>query len=227
MFSMTKFAKGNNSKNKITFFLFSPGYLLVIFDQLTLKLLAVIFLRYLDYKFPMPKFAKGNNSKKKKINFSSGYLLIIFYQLTKFEATCCKSFWDILITSFQCQKFAKGNNSKKHFFLNFHQIIYSLSTITWSSLKLMAVILFEISNFLCPNVQRAITQNKITFFFNVHQVINSLCSISWPSLKLIAVLVFEILSLWPFKRGITPDLTKYVSIIFLLGIHIWNFKTVS
>ena len=40
--------------------------------------------------------------------FSPGYLHIIFYQLTKFEATCCDSFWGISM-----QKFAKGNNSKK------------------------------------------------------------------------------------------------------------------
>ena len=70
------------------------------------------FLRYLDYKFSMPKFAKGNNSKKINIyfNFSPGYLFINCYQLTKFEATCCNSFCNILITSFECQKFAKGNN---------------------------------------------------------------------------------------------------------------------
>ena len=63
---MTKFAKGNNSKkNKITFFKFSPGHLLIIFYQLT-KFEATCcnsFLRYLDYKFSMPKFAKGNNSQ--------------------------------------------------------------------------------------------------------------------------------------------------------------------
>ena len=47
------------------------------------------------------------------------------YQLTKFEATCYNSF-----------------------FYNFHQNIYSLSTITSPSLKVIAVIVFEISNFL-------------------------------------------------------------------------------
>ena len=65
----------------------------------------------------MPKFAKGINSTKKKqtfFKFSSDNLLIILYQLTKFEATSCKSFLDILITSFKCQnlngKICKGNN---------------------------------------------------------------------------------------------------------------------
>ena len=61
----------------------------------------------------MPKFANALLIEKNEIisfKVSPGYLLIIFYQLTKFEATCCNSFWDILITSFQCQKFAKGNN---------------------------------------------------------------------------------------------------------------------
>ena len=52
--------------------------------------------------------------------------------------------------------FAKGNNWKKTF-LNFHQVIYSLSSISCPSLKLQAVI---ISNFLCPNLQRAITKKK-------------------------------------------------------------------
>ena len=93
---------------------------------------------------------------------------MIFYQLTMFEAPSNNDFRDILITSFQCQKFANGNNSKNQtnfFFLNFHQNIYSLSSITCPSLKLIAVIVFEISNFLCPNLQRAITQKIIITFF--------------------------------------------------------------
>ena len=121
----------------------------------------------------MPKFAKGNNSKKKQtfFQFSPGYLLIIFYQLTEFEATCRNSFWDILITSFQCKKFATGNNSKKwnNFFLNFHQIIYSLSSITRPSLMPKAAIVFDISwlqhIIMAKNLQRPITQKKKKLFF--------------------------------------------------------------
>ena len=65
----------------------------------------------------MPKFAKGNNSKKYNnfFLFSPGYLLIIWYQLTKFEGTFCNSFWDILITSFQCQNLQRAI-TKKDFF---------------------------------------------------------------------------------------------------------------
>ena len=51
------------------------------------------------------------------------------------------------------------------FSLNFHQVIYSLSSISCPSLKLLAVIVFKISRFLCPNVQRAIT--KKSFFFKL------------------------------------------------------------
>ena len=42
------------------------------------------------------------------LNFLPGYLLIIFYQLTKINATCCNSFLDILITSFQCQNLERA-----------------------------------------------------------------------------------------------------------------------
>ena len=66
-------------------------------------------------------------------------------KLTKFEAPSCNGFWDI---KFSMSKFAKGNNSKKikwFLFLIFHQIIYSLFTISWPSLKLLAVIVYEVS----------------------------------------------------------------------------------
>ena len=88
----------------------------------------------------MLKFAKGKNLKC-FFRFSPSYLLIIFDQLAKFEATCCNSFWDILITSFQCQNLQKSitQNKFNNFFLNFHQVIYSLPSISWPSLKLIAV----------------------------------------------------------------------------------------
>ena len=75
-----------------------------------------------------------------------------------------------------------------------HQVIYSLSSISWPCLKILAVIVFEISwlqVFNAKNLQRAITQ-KHNFFFNFHQIMYSLSTITWPSLKLIAIIVFEI-----------------------------------
>ena len=49
---------------------------------------------------------------------------------------------------------------------------------------------FEISSFLCPNLQRAITQKNIMSFVNFYQVIYSLSSISGPSLKRLAAIFF-------------------------------------
>ena len=130
----------------------------------SLKLLAVIVFEIPSFLCPnfQRAITKNNNFFFK---FSPGYLLIILYLLTKFEAPSCYTFWDILITKLNSQraitcKNAKGNNSKKikYFFLNFHQVIYSVSSISCPSLKLLAAIVFEISSFLCPNFQRAITQ---------------------------------------------------------------------
>ena len=83
-------------------------------------------------------------------------------------------------------KFAKGNNSinakgnnlkKDNFCFIFHQVMYLFFSISCASLKLLAVIVFEISSFLCPNLQRAIAKlKKKKFKFN--QVICSLSSIS-------------------------------------------------
>ena len=55
-------------------------------------------------------------------------------------------------------KLAKGNDlknakaitkKKKHIFINFHQLIYSLPSISCPDLELLAVTVFEISSFLC------------------------------------------------------------------------------
>ena len=54
----------------------------------------------------------------------------------------------------------------------------------------VAVMVFEITCYLCPNLQRAITPKE--FFFKFHQVIYSLSALSWASLKPLAVIVFEI-----------------------------------
>ena len=70
------------------------------------------------------------------------------------------NFPDILMTSFYCQNLQRAI-TKKTTFLNFHQVIYSLSSISWPSLKLLAVVVFEISGlqvFNARNLLRAITQ---------------------------------------------------------------------
>ena len=50
-------------------------------------------------------------------------------------------------------KFAKGISlkkcKKKYTFLNFHQLIYLLPSISCPDLELLAVTVFEISSFLC------------------------------------------------------------------------------
>ena len=79
-------------------------------------------------------------------------------------------------------------------FFNFHQIIYSLSSITCRGLNLIAVIVFEISwlqNIIMAKFfQRAITQKNT--FKKIHQIIYLLSSITGQCLKFIAVIVFEI-----------------------------------
>ena len=55
-------------------------------------------------------------------------------------------------------KFAKGNDS---FFINFHQVVYSLSSISLLSLKLLAVTVL-----ICPNLQRAIIEKNVMMIFN-------------------------------------------------------------
>ena len=58
--------------------------------------------------------------------------MILLYQLTKFEATSCKFFLDILITSFKCQnlngKTCKNKKKKKTFFFLFFTIIHYQQT---------------------------------------------------------------------------------------------------
>ena len=59
-------------------------------------------------------------------------------------------------------KNAKAIIKKKElYFIDFHQVIYSLPSISCPTLELLAVTVFEISSFLCQNLQRAITQKKI------------------------------------------------------------------
>ena len=75
-------------------------------------------------------------------------LLIILYQLIEFEAPSCYSFRDNTITNFQSPNLQIGNLKKKKKIINFFRfspidrliILYQLK-----SLKLLAVIVFEIS----------------------------------------------------------------------------------
>ena len=66
-------------------------------------------------------------------------------------------------------KFAKGINSKNAkgitkkkeiFSLNFQQVIFSFPSISFPTLELLAVTVFEISSFLCRNLQRAKTKKN-------------------------------------------------------------------
>ena len=96
------------------------------------------------------QICKGRLFKKKKITFfkfSPINLLIILYQLTKFEVPSCYSFRDIMITNFQSSNLQREIIRKKlnNFSLNFHQLIYSSTSMSLPSLKLLDVILFEIS----------------------------------------------------------------------------------
>ena len=68
----------------------------------SLKLLDIIFSKYLDYKFSKSKICKGGKFEKNKITclkFSPGNLLIL-YQVTKFEAPSYNIFLDIMNTNF-------------------------------------------------------------------------------------------------------------------------------
>ena len=84
-------------------------------------------------------------------------------------------------------KFAKGINSKnakgdnfKKYFCNFHQVIYLLSSTSCPSLKLLSVTVFEISRFLCPNLQKGNNSKNVVVvvFFNFHLVIFSVSYIN-------------------------------------------------
>ena len=72
-------------------------------------------------------------------------LLIILYKLTKFEAPSYNNFWDNLITSFQCPNLQRAIAKKKTFFFEkVYQVIYSSPFISWPSLKLLPIKVFEI-----------------------------------------------------------------------------------
>ena len=113
---------------------------------------------------------------------SPGNLFTILLQQTKSEATSCNSFRDIFIGSFRypnlqralTKKKAKTITKKKDFFLNFHQVIHSLPSISCPTLELLAVTVFEISSFLSKFAKgnKPITQKIIIelFFLNFHSI---------------------------------------------------------
>ena len=59
-------------------------------------------------------------------------------------------------------KFAKGINlknakaitKKEMYFINFHQVIYSLPSISCPDLELLAVTVIEVSSFLCQKFEK-------------------------------------------------------------------------
>ena len=91
---MTKFAKGNNSKEIFFLYFYQVIYSLLSISRLSLKLLAIIVFEISWLQVFNAKICKGQYFEKIHFYFelSPGYELIIFYQLTKFEATCCNSF---------------------------------------------------------------------------------------------------------------------------------------
>ena len=117
---------------------------------------------------------------------------------------------------------AKGDNSKKKmtFFFYFHQLIYLSPSISWPSLKLVAVIVFEIAwlQIFKVKICKGRYFEKIKyFFFNFHQLIYSSSSVSWPSLKLLAAIVFKISWLQFFKVQICKGIEKKNN--FFLNFH--------
>ena len=76
-------------------------------------------------------FSAQINLKINFLKFSPGNLLIIFYQLTIIIAASYNNL-RYLDYKFPMPEFAMGNNKKrkKNFFLNFDQVIYSLSFIS-------------------------------------------------------------------------------------------------
>ena len=87
----------------------------------------------------MSKFAEGINLKNAKaITKKEIYFLSIFTSFSySLPSMSCPDLELLAVTvfeisSFLCQKFAKGNNSKNvyFFFLIFHQVVYSLSSIS-------------------------------------------------------------------------------------------------
>ena len=68
--------------------------------------------------------------------------------------------------------------NKRKYFIDF-QVIHPLLYISCPTLERPAVTVFEISSFLCQNLQRAITlKHLMMFFLNFHQIVCLLSFIS-------------------------------------------------
>ena len=91
--------------------------------------------------------------------------------MTKFEAPSCNTFQDIMITNFQSPNLQREIIQKNiiTFFLNFHQLIYSSFSISLPSLKLLAVIVFEISS------QTLVDEIKCSTGLSDHDIVNCTC----------------------------------------------------
>ena len=123
--------------------------------------------------------------KKNFFLFPPGYWLIILYQLTKFEMHTYNTFWDITIINFRSPNLQREINRKKWTtcLIFTRQSIYLSPSISWPSLKLLAITVFKISWLQFSNSKFAMgdnsKRNKI-FFSNFHGVIYSSSSFESP-----------------------------------------------
>ena len=116
----------------------------------------------------MSKFAKGITHKNAKTKTKKRkYFFFSFHQVSTHYPffISCLTVELLAVTVFEISsflsKFAKGNNLKKCFSPSCLLIIlYKLTKFEAPSLTI-----FEISSFLCPNLQRAITPKNIMIFF--------------------------------------------------------------
>ena len=113
----------------------------------------------------MSKFAKGINSKNANgdnKNKSPGNLIITLYRLSKYEAPSCNGngFWGIKFSMIQFEKGDKIKIINKLPLGNLLIIILKLSKFEAPNCNSFLDI-----KFLCPNLQRTITQKNKMFFF--------------------------------------------------------------
>ena len=153
------------------------------------------------------------------------HILVHKDDFTKSEATNCNGFWDLSLLHVKMQR-AITQKNKITFFLNFHQVIYSLSSISCPSLKPLAVIFLRYQAFYVQIVKGQsykLRKNKRTFFkFSpVHQLIilYLLTKFEAPSCYnfqdiLITKFHFDPLKGRNSTMGDNLDLKQYVSTIY-------------
>ena len=114
-------------------------------------LLAVIVLVIIGFEISLfPNLQRALTQKNVKFDNKKKHFFFIFTRHSNhypLSAPSCNGFRDI---KFSMAKFAKGDYSKKlnDYIFNFHQVINFLSSTSGASLKLLAVMVFEISCFL-------------------------------------------------------------------------------